>query len=236
MLEKQVLIVSQDIELYRSIQNNLHNSVIDICRTMSTVDILNNLLREDYNLMILDTTSLEMDSLELLYIIRKATSIPVLALVEGARSTDKVALFHAGANVCLEKAIDWSVCAAQINSLIQLYMEAQTEKCTNQPLIFGTELIIYPVYHQVIIDGEPLSLTRKEFDLLLCLARHPGQIWSRTQLYNQVWDDDLGINGENTVKTHIGNLRKKLADVGKEYIQTSWGVGYKFVLPIANEK
>ena len=103
------------------------------------------------------------------------------------------------------------------------------------PLVFGTELIINSIYRHIIIDGEPLELTRTEFDLLFYMAKHPNQIFSRQQLYRQVWGDDLGINGENTVRSHIGNLYKKLADVGKNYIQNTRGVGYKFVPPAGKE-
>ena len=76
-----------------------------------------------------------------------------------------------------------------------------------------------------------MELTRIEFDLLFYMAKHPNQIFSRQQLYRQVWGDDLGISGENTVRSHIGNLYKKLADAGKNYIQNTRGVGYKFVPP-----
>ena len=73
-------------------------------------------------------------------------------------------------------------------------------------------------------------------DLLFCLAQHPGQVWSRSQLYSYVWEDDLGVSGDNTVRTHIGNLRKKLADAGKNYIQNIRGVGYRFIPPALNKK
>jgi DNA-binding response OmpR family regulator len=145
--------------------------------------------------------------------------------------SEKVALFHAGANACLEEPVDATLCAAQACSLIQLYWDAKIADNNEHPLVFGTELIINPVYRHVIIDGEPLELTRTEFDLLFYMAKHPNQIFSRQQLYQQVWGDDLGISGENTVRSHIGNLYKKLADVGKNYIQNTRGVGYKFVPP-----
>lgn len=83
-----------------------------------------------------------------------------------------------------------------------------------------------------MINNTPIKLTRTEFDLFFCLAQHPGQVWSRGQLYQQVWADDLGLTGDNIVRTHIGNLRKKLADAGKNYIQNSRGIGYKFVPPV----
>ncbi len=112
-----------------------------------------------------------------------------------------------------------------------MYLDAKKADNNVYPLVFGTELIINPMYRHVIINGELLELTRTEFDLLYYMAKYPNQIFSRQQLYRQVWHDDLGISGENTVRAHIGNLYKKLADVGKNYIQNSRGVGYKFVPP-----
>ena len=126
-------------------------------------------------------------------------------------------------------------CTAQACPLIKLYLDAKIADNNEHPLVFGTELIINSIYRHIIIDGEPLELTRTEFDLLFYMAKHPNQIFSRQQLYRQVWGDDLGINGENTVRSHIGNLYKKLADVGKNYIQNTRGVGYKFVPPAGKE-
>ena len=73
-----------------------------------------------------------------------------------------------------------------------------------------------------------MELTRKEFDLLFCLARHPGQVLSREQLYNLVWTEDNAINVDDVIKTHIKTLRKKLSQADTEYIQNVWGVGYRF--------
>ncbi len=160
--------------------------------------------------------------------------MPILVITSPLESENKVALFRAGANAYIEKPVDITVCAAQSETLIQLYLDSDiiAKKC--YPLTFGTELIISPLYRQVIIDGSPLELTRTEFDLLFCLAQHPGQVWSRNQLYHHVWTDTIGLEGEHTVKTHIGNLKRKLAGLGKNYIQNSRGVGYKFIPPDRN--
>ena len=73
-------------------------------------------------------------------------------------------------------------------------------------------------------------MTRKEFDLLYCLASYPGQVFSLEHLYAHVWNDTSAIAVDEIVKSQIKSLRKKLAAVGKNYIQNEWGVGYKFVL------
>lgn len=82
------------------------------------------------------------------------------------------------------------LCVAQAHSLMQLYLDAKIADHKENPLVFGTELIINSVYRHVIIDGEPLELTRTEFDLFFYMAKHPNQIFSRQQLYRQVWGDD----------------------------------------------
>ena len=146
------------------------------------------------------------------------------------------ALLQAGANAYLEKPVNMNVCVAQAEALMKLYCESNHDYQKCCPLTFGTELIISPLYRQIFIDGEPIELTRTEFDLLFCLAQHPGQVWSRSQLYSYVWEDDLGVSGDNTVRAHIGNLRKKLADAGKNYIQNIRGVGYRFIPPALNKK
>ena len=154
-----------------------------------------------------------------------------MVLVLRLELSEKIILFHAGANAYLEQPVNIELCVAQAYSLMQLYLDAKIANHKENPLVFGTELIINSIYRHVIIDEEPLELTRIEFDLLFYMVKHPNQIFSRQQLYQQVWGDDLGISGENTIRSHIGNLYKKLADVGKNYIQNTRGVGYKFVPP-----
>nr|WP_243154143.1 winged helix-turn-helix domain-containing protein [Pseudoflavonifractor sp. 60] len=82
-----------------------------------------------------------------------------------------------------------------------------------------------------MVDGKPLELSRKEFDLLHCLAAYPGQVFSRGQIYSHIWDDEPTVAVDEAVKSLIKKLRKKLATVDKDYIQNMRGVGYKFVLP-----
>ena len=97
--------------------------------------------------------------------------------------------------------------------------------------MYGTELIINSRYRQVIVDGEPLDLTRKEFDLLHYLASSQRQVFSRKQLYNQVWHDSTTESGEETVRVHLNTLRKKLLQMNKDLIENVRGVGYRFVPP-----
>ena len=192
-------------------------------------------MKNEYCLVILSIQPSTSRDMAILRLMRESKSVPIIALTQKLSVSEKITLFHAGANVCLVEPVDIGLCAAQACSLIQLYLDSKKDHCEMYPLIFGTELIINPIYRQVIVDGELLELTRTEFDLLHYMASHPNQIFSRQQLYQQVWGDDLDISGENTVRSHIGNLYKKLVDADKSYIQNTRGVGYKFVPPAGNE-
>ena len=119
-------------------------------------------------------------------------------------------------------------CLAQAQALMQLYCDLKPQKEVCYTLAFGKNLIIDPLTRQVQLNGENLQFTRKEFDLLFCLASNPGQVFSREQLYNQVWDEHSAYNVDDVVKSQIRLLRQKLAVTGKEYIKNVWGVGYRF--------
>ena len=89
-------------------------------------------------------------------------------------------------------------------------------------------LIIDPLARQVLLNGKDLHLTRKEFDLLFCLASNPGQVFSREQLYSHVWGEHSVYNIDEVVKAQIKTLRQKLSTTGNEYIKNVWGIGYRF--------
>lgn len=231
----RILVIEDDLSICRSIKETMQNAEIDVCCMVFASEALDCFMKHEYCLVIMDFQVSEMDGLEMLHVMRAAKHTPILVLTDPVSSDDKANLLRAGANAIIEKPVNMNVCSAQATTLIQLNEDAEEGRGDYQIITFGADFVIDPIHRQVIISGEQLTLTRKEFDLLLCLARHPGQVWSRTQLYDQVWSDDLGISGENVVKVHIGNLRKKLADKGKNYIQTSWGVGYQFVPHKENE-
>ena len=231
MLSKRILVMGDGLTVFQFVKKFMQSDRTDVSYAMSVKEALNFLLTNEYCLVIMCISLDITGDTEILRLIRETYPMPIIVIASKLEISEKIALFHAGANACLEQPVDITLCAAQARSLIQLYLDAKITVRNEHPLVFDTELIINPIYRHVIIDGELLELTRTEFDLLFYMAKHPNQIFSRQQLYRQVWGDDLGINGENTVRSHIGNLYKKLADVGKNYIQNTRGVGYKFVPP-----
>lgn len=227
MEKEKILVIDDDPNVYQSIQKRLQSDRMEVFYAISPEEVLKDDGVFPYSLVIMDTCLAETDGISLLQAIRRYANSPILVLERELSSKRRVALFQAGADACLEKPIDIDVWVAQAQSLIQLYKRSKGH-C--RPLTFGSELIISRRHRQVLVEGKSLQLTRKEFDLLHCLASSPGQVFSREQLYAHVWDEVSPIWGDETVKVHIKTLRKKLASVGKEYIQNVWGIGYKFVL------
>ena len=193
-IKKRILVLGDDLTFFQSAKDFMANSSTEVSYAMSVKEALNYLLSSEYCIVII-CISLSVDSsIEFFRLVRETYLMPILVIAPKLRVSEKVALFHAGANACLERPVDAALCAAQARSLIQLYSDAKLADKKVHPLVFGTELIINPVYRHVIIDGEPSELTRTEFDLLYYMAEHPNQIFSRRQLYRQIWNDDLGIS------------------------------------------
>lgn len=229
-IKRQILVVDNDLAVCQAIQKVLQDTVTDICCMTFSAEALASYLEENYCLVILDAQLSDMDSIEMLRIMRRSKHTPILLLTNPLSSEEIVEFLHAGADTFLEKPLNMDVCTAQANTLIQRFAENDINYGQHKPVIHGSEFIIIPHYRQVIINGKAVNLTRREFDLLHYLADHPAQVFSCEQLYEQVWNNGSAVAIENIVKSQIKRLRKKLSDIGKNYIQTEWGVGYKFVL------
>lgn len=195
----------------------------------SAAEALSSYMKREYCLVVLDIQLSNIDDMELLRAMQQSKYTPILVLTQSSEIEDRIAFLHAGADACIDKPVNLEFCAAQANALIRLCISLSTDYGHHNPVVHG-ELLISPRYRQVAIDGKPLALTRKEFDIFLCLASSPGQVFSREQLYDCIWGEGPAIAIDEAVKTQIKRLRGKLALAGKNYIQTEWGIGYKFVL------
>lgn len=227
MTKESILILDDDLMFCQSVRERMRINYVEVICTASPAEILEKNMDFQYCLVMIDTSLKRAEGLVLLQMIRSSTRSPILALDRDVSIERRVALLKSGANACLEKPVDLDVCVAQVQSLIQLH-KGNYENC--HLLKFGRELLISLHHRQVLVDGNPVQLTRKEFDLLHCLASSPGQVFSLEQLYLHVWDEVNSIGGDETVKVHIKTLRKKLTSLGKNYIQNVRGIGYKFVL------
>lgn len=191
-MKKKVLIIDNDLKACRQIKYALQNITTDVYYTVLVFEGIKRFIEQDYCLVIIDIVLSEVDGQELLKIMRKTKTIPILVLSSKQGVETRLSPYRAGAHAYMEKPYDLEECLAQAKALIDLYINLKMPKSRCFTLAFGMDLVIDPERRIVLLDGKELSLTRKEFDLLFCLASHAGQVLSREQLYCLVW------NNENT--------------------------------------
>lgn len=169
----------------------------------------------------------DIDGLSLLKRLREHRNTPVLMLTAKNSEMDKVIGLEEGADDYLTKPFSLSEFNARVKALIRRFTKLGGRQATNL-LEYGA-LRIDPDRIQVTRDGEEISLTAKEFELLLFLSSNPGQVFTKKQIYQQVWGA-LYAYDDNNIMVHIRRLRKKVeADPESPvYIQTVWGIGYRF--------
>ena len=203
-----------------------------ICDASSTADVVRSssetvkfFLRCDYSLILLDVDA---GNVEILKPLRAITTVPILALCNQEGPKERAAMLKNGASVCLRKPIDLEELTAQTKALLSLYNNASDKKPIHT-LAFGTDLVIDPDFRMTFFKGKPINLTRREFDLLFFLARNDKRVFTRQQLYEQVWGYEPRFCVDDAVKFCIKQLRQKLGPTGRMFIQTVRGVGYRFV-------
>jgi two-component system OmpR family response regulator len=186
--------------------------------------------RNDYQLVILDLMLPEIGGLEVCRQLRTAAAyVPILMLTSKSSELDRVLGLEMGADDYITKPFSIPELMARIKAQFRRAEALHTEDRTQATNVRLGDLDIDIAKRQVTIAGDEIELTAKEFDLLLHFAMHPGHVYTRMQLLEQVWG--YHYEGyEHTVNSHINRLRAKIEkDPARPvYILTVWGVGYKF--------
>lgn len=228
MIKKHILVIEDDFSVCQTIKEAMRDETTEVHEVSSASDGLILYLKQQYSLVIMAVAPLEPDKTALIKTMRQAKSTPILALTPALNSMQRTVLLEAGVSVCMEKPFDVCECITQAQALIQIYTCDDAARDSQYTIAVGQEFVIDPTRWSVMIRGTPLELTRKEFGILYCLARHQGQVLSKEQLYMHVWNCESDINLEATIKSHIRTLRQKLYPRGKDYIESVRGVGYRF--------
>tara|TARA_R110002073_G_scaffold302186_1_gene469795 strand:+ start:947 stop:1645 length:699 start_codon:yes stop_codon:yes gene_type:complete len=229
-MASKILIVEDDHDINNLLAMNLRSSGYEIESSESGKQGLEMALTGHYDLILLDLMLPEIDGLEICRRLRaNGSTTPILMLTAKDGEIDRVVGLEMGADDYLTKPFSIRELQARVKALLRrVEMMRHQEKPVKEVLNFG-ELLICPTKRTVNLRGEPIELTGTEFDLLLYLARHPGMVFSRSQLLDNIWGYQHS-GYEHTVNSHINRLRTKVEiDPSKpNYVLTVWGVGYKF--------
>ncbi|MCM1261507.1 MAG: response regulator transcription factor [Butyrivibrio sp.] len=223
----QILIIDDDVDLCNLLKNNLEREgyLVQCCGNGSAG--LMKMQSDTYQLVILDIMLPLKNGYEVLTEIRKNSNVPILMLTAKDEEGDKVSCLRMGADDYLTKPFSNSELLARVLSLLRRYMQFAPENKTDGEILLG-ELSINPLKREVYKNTQKIELTTKEFDVLMFLARNKGQVFTKKQIYNAVWNDEYAFD-DNNIMVCIRRLRKKIEDNPENpvYIITVWGVGYK---------
>jgi DNA-binding response OmpR family regulator len=225
-----ILVVEDDKDIAGLISLHLRDGGHDVSVVHDGEDGLNEALSGQVDLLILDIMLPGMDGLELCRHVRaKKPDVLILMLTAKSAEIDRVLGLEIGADDYLTKPFSIRELQARVKALLRRKEKTSTTSEVSSQLELG-QLSINFDKHEVKLAGAAVSLTSKEFDLLAQFAKNPGRVYTRTQLLDLVWGS--GYEGfEHTVNSHINRLRAKIESNPAEpvYIQTVWGVGYKFM-------
>ncbi|WP_167958143.1 response regulator transcription factor [Anaerosporobacter faecicola] len=185
--------------------------------------------KEKLTLVILDVMMPDLSGFHVLKKIREGSNIPVLMLTAKSDEEDKVSGLQLGADDYLTKPFSINELMARVNSLIRRYTTLNPMAETDNESVVLQDMLIDKANRTVTVHDRLIELTGKEFDLLLFLARNKGRVYTKKQIYTQVWDDEYAFDDSN-IMSFISKLRKKIEPDPEHpvYIQTVRGVGYRF--------
>lgn len=176
--------------------------------------------QKDIALILLDVMMPKMDGWEVLKTIRKYSQVPILMLTARGEEQDELQGFKLGVDEYISKPFSPKILVARVEAILRRSSPGAKD------VIDVGGIHIDKTAHQVEIDGKPVDLSYKEFELMTYFAENQGIALSREKTLNNVWNYDY-FGDARTIDTHVKKLRSKLGEKG-EYIKTIWGMGYKF--------
>ena len=185
------------------------------------------LKKEDIHLVLMDIMMPEMDGITAMMKIREISNVPVILLTAKSEDTDKVLGLNVGADDYITKPFNPVELLARVRSQLRRYMQLGGTVAKKERFAIGG-IELDDVTKEVTLDGEPVALTRTEYDILKLLMEQPGRVFSPREIYEAVWKD-ISVGTENTVAVHIRHLREKIEYDPAEprYLKVVWGRGYK---------
>lgn len=176
--------------------------------------------QKDIALILLDVMMPKMDGWEVLKTIRLHSKVPIIMLTARGEERDELQGFDLGVDEYISKPFSPKILVARVEAILRRSNNAVGEVMN----VGGIE--INKAAHQVTIDGKPIELSYKEFELLTYFVENQGIALSREKILNNVWNYDY-FGDARTIDTHVKKLRSKMGEKGN-YIKTIWGMGYKF--------
>ncbi len=221
MADNTILVVDDEQRMRKLVRDFLVKQdfrVLEASNGEEAVDVF--LENKDISLVILDIMMPKMDGWETCREIRQYSQVPIIMLTARGEENDELRGFELGVDEYISKPFSPKILVARVQALLR-----RSNAANEESLEYGA-IVLNRVAHEVVIDGKPIDLSFKEFELLSYFMENKDIALSRERILNHVWDYDY-FGDARTIDTHVKKLRSKMGKYGN-YIKTIWGMGYKF--------
>ena len=222
-----ILICDDDKDIVSALDIYLTSEGYKTLRAYNGKEALRAVEQNEVHLILMDVMMPELDGIRATAKLREGSNIPIILLTAKSEDADKILGLNIGADDYITKPFNPLEVIARVKSQLRRYTSlGGAEK--GPGLITVGPISMDDSAKQVTVDGEPVSLTPLEYNILLLLMKNPGRVFSTSQIYELVWNDP-SLGSENTVAVHIRHLREKLEidPANPRYIKVVWGLGYK---------
>ncbi|MCR5545895.1 MAG: response regulator transcription factor [Lachnospiraceae bacterium] len=230
----KILVCDDEKDIVNALKIYLTGEGYEVVEAFNGKEALEVLEKEEIHLVLMDIMMPVMDGIEAMVELRRSYNIPVILLTAKSEDMDKVLGLNVGADDYITKPFNPVELIARVKSQLRRYMMLGgvsdggtiTEPSRDILRIGGIELDDRA--KKVTLDGEEVSLTPREYDILKLLMEHPGKVYSPRDIYSEIWQDPT-FGAENTVAVHVRHLREKLEydPANPRYVIAVWGHGYK---------
>ncbi|MBD8837661.1 MULTISPECIES: response regulator transcription factor [unclassified Paenibacillus] len=226
----RVLIADDDKEIRDLIRKYLEREMYTVDTAADGEQALQLFQQHKYNMVILDLMMPQMDGMEACRRIRSISNVPIMMVTAKDHETDKIIGLGIGADDYITKPFSIHELVARIKALMRRFMVLGTEVPDHSEVIRFKGLMMNLKTYTVDVQGKETDLTGKETELLKFMMSNPGQVFTKAQLFRNVWDNGY-LDDDNTIMVHIRKLRMKIESdpSNPQFIKTVWGIGYKFV-------
>ncbi len=227
---KKILIVEDDISIGEVERDYLEISGFEVTVINDGLKGYQEALNNDYDLIILDVMLPNMDGFNISRELRKQKDMPIIMVTAKTEEIDKIRGLGLGIDDYITKPFSPNELVARVKAHLSRYELLKSKMAgAKQEIIEARNIIINTEMRQVFVNDKEVDLTAKEYELLLLLISTPNKVFTKDEIFEKVW----GFNSERdipTITVHIRKLREKIEfdPSSPEYIQTVWGVGYKF--------
>ena len=223
-----ILVCDDERDIVRALKIYLNAEGYAVFTAENGAEALEVLARETIHLVLLDVMMPEMDGITAIALLRERYNMPVILLTAKSEDSDKVLGLNVGADDYITKPFNSVEVLARVRSQLRRYTQLGSSKELGGSVLRVGGIELNDRTRTVTVEGEPISLTNTEYEILHLLMRHPGECFSTKEIYRQVWKS-TPIREENTIAVHIRHLREKLEINPAEprCLKVVWGQGYR---------